>query len=832
MDSDQITGLYGKVSGLAAPVSARVSLEQQPEVRIYTVTAEWIQTDLVRNARLRFSQQWTLIADSNNHKSIRTVLPPGPCSPLSGELLSELSPIRGLRAVVRETGSQQLLEIWDRHGLRKSLNLSALNIHGRVYDDTQFGCLSWSECESKLLFVAERSGSSTAETRSGESASRKDRSMYREDWGEALTSKSVPVLCVVDLHHGEVDVLQSVPQDVSPGQALWAPGGQAVFFVGWYHEPFRLGLKFCSNRRSALFRLSLDGHCECLSGDNLSVSCPRLSPDGSTLIYLQGSVFGPHNQCLSVQQLDLKSGKTSTILGVVSRPQTGDFAGVYEALPSRCWSVDGQKVVFSSAVRNQKDVFMVDRGTKKVSSLSDSKSPSSPPPPPTLSSFLSSSPSFIFPPPPSQPPTPLLPPPPSPYWSLYSPPPPPPPPAVPLSPPPLPLLSPLLPPPPSPFAQNSAPPLPADSYFPNTPPPPPSSSHLHQDHQRQVEDLSDLSKVYGSWKLLTVQRDLMVVCCSSPNSPPTLRVGFLPSAGETVIWRTLQQPVTTFDYLWTVLDVTPTSDEDNGRYPGLDFGAILVKPSRLFCETGTPVVVFIHGGPHSQFPAEWNSTTAGLVELGFAVLMVNYRGSTGFGQDSILSLIGQIGSQDVKDVQRAVMTALQSDKTLDPKRLAVIGGSHGGFLSCHLIGQYPDFYRACAARNPVINAATLLGTSDIVDWRYTSAGFQFSYDNIPTAETLAAMLLKSPITHAAQIKAPVLLMLGGKDRRVSPHQGLELYKVLKSRGSPVRLLWFPDDGHSLSRVDTQVDCFLNIVLWLNQHLCANPSKQTPVTRRL
>ena len=66
--------------------------------------------------------------------------------------------------------------------------------------------------------------------------------------------------------------------------------------------------------------------------------------------------------------------------------------------------------------------------------------------------------------------------------------------------------------------------------------------------------------------------------------------------------------------------------------------------------------------------------------------------------------------------QRAVTTALQRDATLDPKRLAVIGGSHGGFLSCHLVGQYPDLYRACAARNPVINAATLLGNSDIVDW--------------------------------------------------------------------------------------------------------------------
>lgn len=67
-------------------------------------------------------------------------------------------------------------------------------------------------------------------------------------------------------------------------------------------------------------------------------------------------------------------------------------------------------------------------------------------------------------------------------------------------------------------------------------------------------------------------------------------------------------------------------------------------------------------------------------------------------------------------LQRAVLAALQTDVTLDSKRVAAIGGSHGGFLSCHLVGQYPDFYRACAVRNPVINAATLLGTSDIIDW--------------------------------------------------------------------------------------------------------------------
>ncbi|XP_011475146.1 acylamino-acid-releasing enzyme isoform X2 [Oryzias latipes] len=699
METGQIAGVYAEVSGFPTPVSAHVKVEELPEYRVYSVTADWSQSDLVRGSRLHYSQQWTLIADTNNHKTVRTVLPPGPFTPVSGELLRAFSPIRGLKAIVRESGNQQLLEIWDCHGLRKCLNLTALNIHGRVYDDAQFGSLSWSECEDKLLYVAEKSRNSSA---GGESACREDRNVYCEDWGEALTSKSVPVVCVVDLHSGVVDVLQGVPEDVSPGQALWAPDYQSVFFVGWYHEPFRLGLKFCSNRSSSLFVLDMEGRCERLSGANLSVSCPRLSPDGSTLIFLQGRVFGPHHQCLSLQQLDLKSRKTSALIDVLNRPQAGEFAGVYETLSPCCWSADSQRVVFSSACRNWKDLFVVDRKSKKVLSLSD--------------------------------------------------------------------------------------------------------------------NLSAASRDCGSWKLLTIQRDLMVVCCSSPNTPPTLRVGFLPEKSEAMTWQTLQQPAMTFDFSWTSLDIKPPPEEDNTQYPGLDFGSVLVKPSRPFCDSRIPLVVFIHGGPHSQFPAEWNSTTAGLVKLGCAVLMVNYRGSTGFGQDSILSLIGNIGSQDVKDVQRGVLAALWSDETLDPKRVAVIGGSHGGFLCCHLVGQYPDFYKACAARNPVINAATLLGTSDIVDWRYTSAGFQFSYDSVPTAEVLAALLQKSPITHAVQIKAAVLLMLGGKDRRVSPHQGLELYKVLKTRASPVRLLWFPEDGHSLSRVDTQADCFVNTALWLQQHL--------------
>uniref|UniRef100_A0A8C7V7V5 acylaminoacyl-peptidase n=1 Tax=Oncorhynchus mykiss TaxID=8022 RepID=A0A8C7V7V5_ONCMY len=609
-----------------------------------------------QGTRLHYAQQWTLI---QNYTAIFHAFFLPFCS---NRLLSSYSLSGDLKAVVRETSGQfagqQFLEVWSNSSLKKIIHLTALNKHGRVYEDAQFGCLAWSTCESRLLYVAEGKRSIGESYTSASICDfwvvLEDRSMYWEDWGEGLTSKSVPVLCVADVAKGTVTVLQGVPSHVSPGQALWAHDGECVFFVGWWHEPFRLGLRFCSNRRSALFCLDLEGNCECLSGDTSSVSSPRLSPDGRYLVYLEGQVFGPHSQCLTMQQYDLEMRSISLLVDVVNRPKKDEFAGLYEALPPRCWASDSQRVVFSSARRNWRQ---------------------------TVQSF-----------------------------SLPS------------------------------------------------------------------------AEKFGSWKLLTIQNNLMVVHCSHLNEAPHRH-----SYSETLLC------------IWE-----PIYERAHG---GLTEAYLCSFP----------------GGPHSQFFAEWNVTTAVLVKLGFAVLMVNYRGSTGFGQDSILSLAGNIGSQDVKDVQRAVLTALADQTaekllTLDPDKVVVMGGSHGGFLACHLIGQYPDFYKACAVRNPVINAATLLGTSDIVDWRYSCVGLQYSYDQLPTPEALTTMLQKSPISYAPQIKSPVLLMLGGKDRRVSPHQGLELYRSLKSRGSPVRLLWFAEDAHSLARVDTQADCFLNVVLWFQQHL--------------
>ncbi|KAK2898631.1 hypothetical protein Q8A67_010049 [Cirrhinus molitorella] len=695
---------------ISASVVADEPLDTANEKRCVTVLTQWSQCNLDRGVKLRFSQRWTLLC---KHDTVEHVLPSGTSSHTEKELLSCHSPSGSLQGVIREEAGHQYVEVWGQNGLEKGLDLTALNKHGKVYEDAQFACLAWSPCEKKLLYVAEKKRVEPSAHSSVASANEdgglvlleeQDKNIYVEDWGEGLVGKSCPVLCVADLNKGSVIVYAGIPPHISPGQALWAPNGRGVVFVGQWNEPFRLGLKFCSNRRSALYYLDMKGNCECLSAEGMSVSSPRMSPDSCWIVYLQGQVFGPHHQCLRMMLYDMKNRSTSVLVDVVRRAEKGQFAGIYETLPSQCWSADSERIFFSSACENNKALFSVDRTTGRVT---------------------------------------------------------------------------------------------------------------------QVCGLDTLRlDDFGSVQLLTIQKDLMVMRCSSPNQPPCLKVGFLSSVDQAEDMQLCNvggaDVYEGFD--WQPMLITPPAQEENHQYSGLNFGAILLKPYNPTERRKTPLVVNIHGGPHSHFAADWNATAAALTKLGYAVLMVNYRGSTGFGQDGIESLLGNVGSQDVKDVHRAVLCTLQNETTLDPDRVAVMGGSHGGFLACHLVGQYPDFYRACAARNPVINAATLLGTSDIVDWRYSSVGLQYAFDRLPTSQSLISMLEKSPIIHAAQIRAPVLLMLGGRDRRVSPHQGLELYRALKSRNTPVRLLWYSDEGHSLSKVNTQSDCFLNIVLWFKEHL--------------
>nr|KAF6310074.1 acylaminoacyl-peptide hydrolase [Myotis myotis] len=630
--------------------------------RYRTVHTEWTQRDLERMENIRFCRQYLVFHDGD---AVVFAGPAGNSVETRGELLSRESPSGAMKAVLRKAGSagageeKQFLEVWEKNRKLKSFNLSALEKHGPVYEDDCFGCLSWSHSETHLLYVAEKKRPKTesffqtkaldvsdddmAEPKKPDQAIKGDQFVFYEDWGESMASKSTPVLCVLDVESGNISVLEGVPESVSPGQAFWAPGDTGVVFVGWQHEPFRLGVRFCTNRRSALYYVDLTGgKCELLSDGSLPVSSPRLSPDLCRIVYLQYPSLVPHHQCSQLCLYDWYTRVTSVVVDVVPRQLGESFSGIYcSHLPLGCWSADSQRVVFDSAQRSQQDLFAVDTQVGTVTSLT-------------------------------------------------------------------------------------------------------------------------AGGLGGSWKLLTMDRDLMVAQFSTPSLPPSLKVGFLPPPGKerSVVWVSLEEAEPIPDISWGVRVLQPPPEQENVQYAGLDFEAILLQPSNPPDKTQVPMVVMPHGGPHSSFVTAWMLFPAMLCKMGFAVLLVNYRGSTGFGQDSILSLPG----------------------------------------------------------NPVINIASMLGSTDIPDWCVVEAGFSYSSDRLPDLSMWAEMLDKSPLKYSPQVKTPLLLMLGQKDRRVPFKQGIEYYRALKTRNVPVRLLLYPQSTHALSEVEVESDSLMNAVLWLRMHL--------------
>jgi hypothetical protein len=290
---------------------------------------------------------------------------------------------------------------------------------------------------------------------------------------------------------------------------------------------------------------------------------------------------------------------------------------------------------------------------------------------------------------------------------------------------------------------------------------------------------------------------------------------------------------------------------------------------------GAPLIVVPHGGPHSAFSTMFLHAYAWLATLGYGVVLVNFRGSLGYGDHITATLPGRCGSQDVADVHDATLTVLAMagcaaaaaeaaaagvrvdaaapslGVAFDGGRVGVVGGSHGGFLAGHLIAAFPRWYRAAAMRNPVTNIASMVTITDIPDWCYTEVAgvgaFDFGTYPCPTPELLARMYAASPLSRLATVRAPVLLLVGAKDRRVPGAQAVEYYHAykaaLQARASGeaaassatatgadaaqaasasvrdrVRLLVYPEDVHAIDKPASEADAWVNIALWMGKHL--------------
>ncbi|XP_010440446.1 PREDICTED: acylamino-acid-releasing enzyme-like [Camelina sativa] len=333
-----------------------------------------------------------------------------------------------------------------------------------------------------------------------------------------------------------------------------------------------------------------------------------------------------------------------------------------------------------------------------------------------------------------------------------------------------------------------------------------------------------------SWSALALDGDNIVAVSSSPVSVPEIKYGkkVVDSAGKhSWQWSNVQYPIRCSEKVISELSSlqfkilkVPISDDSESLTEGAKnpIEAIYVSSSKSK-EIGKcdPLIAVLHGGPHSISPCSFSRNMAYLSSIGYSQLIVNYRGSLGYGEDALQSLPGKIGSQDVNDVLTAVDHAIKMGLA-DPSKITVLGGSHGGFLTTHLIGQAPDKFVAAAARNPVCNLASMVGITDIPDWCFVEAyGDQTHYTEAPSPEDLSRFHQMSPISHISKVKTPTLFLLGTQDLRVPISNGFQYVRALKEKGVEVKVLVFPNDNHPLDRPQTDFESFLNIAVWFNKY---------------
>lgn len=229
-----------------------------------------------------------------------------------------------------------------------------------------------------------------------------------------------------------------------------------------------------------------------------------------------------------------------------------------------------------------------------------------------------------------------------------------------------------------------------------------------------------------------------------------------------------------------------------------------------------PVVVEIHGGPHTHYGYAMFHEMQLLRARGFAVVYVNPRGSTSYGQAFVDGVRMHYGERDASDILSGLDAALARFGRLDPTRVAVTGGSYGGFMTNWLVGHTDRFFAAVTQRS-ISNWISFYGVSDIGP-RFTE--MQMGGDAVHDMERLWA---KSPLAYADQVHTPLLIVHAEEDHRCPIEQGEQWFRTLRRLEREVEMLRVPHAGHELSRSGKpklRVARLEAILGWIEGHLPA------------
>jgi dipeptidyl aminopeptidase/acylaminoacyl peptidase len=230
----------------------------------------------------------------------------------------------------------------------------------------------------------------------------------------------------------------------------------------------------------------------------------------------------------------------------------------------------------------------------------------------------------------------------------------------------------------------------------------------------------------------------------------------------------------------------------------------VVKPPDFDPSKKYPLILYIHGGPHSMYGVGFNFEFQNHAAEGYVVLYTNPRGSTGYGQEFGNAINNNYPGDDYTDLMNGVDAVIKKGY-VDEKNLFVCGGSGGGVLTAWIVG-HTDRFAAAVCMKPVINWYSFVGTTDGSSWYY-------NFKKLPW-EDPEEHLRRSPITYVGNVKTPTMLMTGELDLRTPMEQTEQYYRALKLRKVDTVMVRIPDEYHPFNASPRHPSNRLQQILYL------------------
>jgi dipeptidyl aminopeptidase/acylaminoacyl peptidase len=249
-------------------------------------------------------------------------------------------------------------------------------------------------------------------------------------------------------------------------------------------------------------------------------------------------------------------------------------------------------------------------------------------------------------------------------------------------------------------------------------------------------------------------------------------------------------------------------------FDGMVIPSIYYKPHGASATNRVPAIVYVHGGPGGQTRRGYRADMQMLANAGYAVLGINNRGSSGYGKTFFTADDGKHGREPLWDCVEA-KTFLASLGHIDPNRIAIMGGSYGGYMTAAALAFRPEAFKVGVNIFGVTNWIRTLESIPPYWEAQRLSLYKEVGDPVKDREFLIAT---SPLFHAKEIRKPMIVIQGANDPRVIKAESDDIVEAVKKNNVPVDYVVFPDEGHGFSKKKNELEAYSRILKFLEKHL--------------